>query len=512
MGKFYITTPIYYVNDVPHVGHAYTTIAADVLARYHRRRGDDVFFLTGTDEHGANVAQVAKAHGKSPKEFCDKIVEHFQKAWRALHITNDFFIRTTDPLHEEAVQVFMSHLYERGEIYKGKYEGKYCLACERFLTEEDLVDGLCPDHRSEPVWYSEENYFFTLSKYQDILIKAILDASDPNHYDIAPLSRRNEVLGKIRAGLSDISISRASLSWGVPLPFDPTHTTYVWIDALLNYISAIGYKHDPQHFAHFWPADVHLMAKDILWFHAIVWPALLISAGLKPPRKVFAHGFFTVEGQKMSKTLGNVLRPQQLIDRLGASATRYLLLSHFPFGTDGDVSLAAFSERYNADLANDLGNLLNRTLSMINRYYNGAVPAASQDGVEGVDGELIDSAEQMFADMSTAMDDLAFSEATAAIWRLVARANKYVEENAPWNLAKRDRARLDTVIYNLAESLRLIAVALWPFMPEAVTELSRQLGIDLEQSIPWDQVIQWGGMVPGTRVRAKPAPLFPRVS
>ncbi|MHB8674806.1 MAG: methionine--tRNA ligase, partial [Candidatus Limnocylindrales bacterium] len=374
MSKYYVTTPIYYVNDVPHIGHAYTTVAADVLARYHRRRGDDVFFLTGTDEHGAKIAEAAAKHGVTPKQYVDEIVERFKTAWRELEVSNDFFVRTSDPHHEAGVAFFLETLYTSGDIYKGVYEGLYCVGCEQFKTEEDLVNGLCPYHNTAPKWYSEENYFFRLSRYQDALLRALTDANDPNHYVVNPPSRLNEVLGKIRLGLSDVSISRASISWGVPLPFDPSQVVYVWVDALLNYATAIGYPDDPTTFRRYWPANLHLMAKDILWFHAVLWPAMLIAAGLKPAREVFAHGFFTIGGQRMSKTLGNVIAPSDLVAAFGADAARYLLLTDFPFGSDGDVNLDGFVQRYNAELANDLGNLLNRTTSMVNRYYGGQIP------------------------------------------------------------------------------------------------------------------------------------------
>ena len=510
MGKFYATTPIYYANDIPHIGSAYTTVAADVLARYHRRRGDDTFFLTGTDEHGAKVAEAAAQHGVSPKEYTDRIVAHFQEAWHLLGISNDHFIRTTDPRHEAGVQAFLAKLHERGEIYPGKYEGLYCVGCEAYVSPDELVDGLCPTHRRPPVVYSEDNYFFRLGKYQDVLIKAITDETDPNHYTVAPVARRNEVLGKIRVGLSDISISRASLAWGVPLPFDPSQTAYVWVDALLNYITAIGYADDPDTFARLWPADVHLVGKDILWFHAIIWPAMLIAAGVRPPAMVFAHGFFTVNGQKMSKSLGNVIVPGELVQRFGADASRYLLLSEFPFGLDGDISLPSFVTRYNAELANDLGNLLNRTVAMINRYFGGKVPAP------GSATELDDGLKRLAADTSgevaARLDHLEFEEAIAAVRGLVTRANKYVEETAPWTLARTDRQRLETVLYNLAEVERLIAELLWPFMPTTSEKMAEQLGTRLGLGGGWTgRALQWGQFPHGAKVTPKPTPIFPRI-
>ena len=510
MDKFYVTTPIYYVNDVPHIGHAYTTIAADVLARYHRRLGDNVFFLTGTDEHGANVAQAAAAHGKSPLEYCDGIAGEFKRAWRTLNICNDFFVRTTDPYHERAVQAFMQRLYDRGFIEKGRYEGRYCVSCERYYGEDELVNGLCPIHRREAVWYAEDNYFFQLSKFAEPLARALTDENDPNHFEVSPPARRNEVLGKIRVGLDNISVSRATLPWGIPLPFDSSQTTYVWVDALLNYITALGFGDDEERLLTFWPADVQLMAKDILWFHAIVWPAMLLAAGLPTPRRVFAHGFFTIEGQKMSKTLGNVIRPDDLVEKYGVDGTRYLVLSAFPFGTDGDISLANFTEKYNADLANDLGNLLNRTISMVNRYFGGIVPEPAGEATAS-DAELKEAAGQAFVGQEAAINNIAFSDGLASVWQLISRANKYVEENAPWALAKTNQQRLARVLYNLLETLRLLAHAIAPFMPGTATVMAAQLGVDVDSRQPWRQSIEWGGFPTGGTVIKKPIPLFPKI-
>lgn len=503
MPKYYVTTPIYYVNDVPHIGHAYTTVAADVLARHYRRRGFDVFFLTGTDEHGAKIAEAAARNGQTPKEYVDKIVERFKEAWKLLGISNDFFIRTSDPHHEAGVATFLERLYTSGDIYKGVYEGLYCVGCEQFKTEEDLVNGVCPFHGIAPTWYSEENYFFRLSRYQDALLKALTDPSDPNHYVVNPPSRLNEVLGKIRLGLSDLSISRASLAWGVPLPFDRSQVAYVWIDALLNYVTAIGYPDDVATFHRYWPANLHLMAKDILWFHAILWPAMLIANGLRPPSEVFAHGFFTIGGQRMSKTLGNVIAPADLVTRFGADAARYLLVTDFPFGTDGDFDLDNLVARYNAELANDLGNLINRTVSMVNRYCESLVSAPGPD--LAADAELKAMATSMFGEIDRALEKLEFVAAADAIHAVVTRANRYVEEMAPWKLAKSDRERLASVLYNLVEAERLIAVAVWAFMPSTSEKILDQLGAAGQVSATWGQI------APGTRVSAHPQPLFPRI-
>ncbi len=510
MAKFYVTTPIYYINDVPHIGHAYTTIAADVLARYYRRQGRDVFFLTGTDEHGAKIAEAAAQAGKSPQAFADEMVVAFKEAWQLLNISYDYFIRTTDPRHEAAVRKFLQVLYDKGDIYKGLYEGLYCVGCERFYSEDELVDGLCPLHLRPPVHYAEENYFFRLSKYQEVLLRALTTPTDPWHYRVEPLARYNEVLGKLRLGLSDISISRATLTWGIPLPFDPTQTTYVWVDALINYISAIGYGDDPATFQRYWPADLHLMAKDILWFHAVIWPALLIAAGLPTPRRIYAHGFFTVEGQKMSKSLGNVIRPAQLVERFGADATRYLMLSEFPFGADGDISLESFAKRYNADLANDLGNLLNRALSMVHRYCDGQVPAPGPE--EEPDRALREAATGLFPTLERAFEALEFHVALEAVRQVVAQANRYVDATQPWVLARSDRVRLGTVLYTLLETLRLVAEALWPVMPSAAERMAAQLGVTLAPGGTWlASPPRWGARRPGERVTTQPTPLFPRL-
>lgn len=486
MGKFYVTTPIYYVNDVPHVGHAYTTIAADVLARHHRARGDDTWFLTGTDEHGVNVANAAEQRGKQPKQYADEVVVHFEEAWRSLDISNDYFVRTTDERHEAAVQRFFEKWIASGDIYKGTYEGLYCQKCERYYQEDELVDGNCPFHFAPPVRYSEENYFFRLSKYRDLLLAAVEDPAHPHHYIVEPTARRNEVLGKLRQGLQDVSVSRPNLTWGVPLPFDRSHTIYVWMEALLNYVTAVGYGDDQAELMRRWPADLHLMAKDIIWFHAIIWPAMLISNDVPVPRKVYAHGFFTLNGRKMSKSLGNTLSPAELVSRYGADGTRYLLLSEFPFGTDGDVSLRSFDQRFNSDLANDLGNLLNRTVSMINRYFAGTVPKAV------LDAELPAAARAMAVTVERALDRLEFSVALEAIRTVVSQANRYIDQTQPWALAKTDREQLAVVLATLREAIRLIALELRPFMPSSAERMLRQIGAD-------------SGTV------EKASPLFPRI-
>ena len=470
--KFYLTTPIYYVNDIPHIGHAYTTIAADVLSRWHKMCGYDVFFLTGTDEHGLKIVESAKNKNIPVKQYCDEISGHFKQSWKLLNISYDGFIRTTDDKHITAVSVFIHKLHENNKIYKKKYTGLYCISCERFLTETELIDGKCPDHKIAPVTHEEENYFFKLSEYRDTLINIISDSSHPQHIDILPESRKNEILGKLKLGLDDISISREHLPWGIPLPFDKSQTLYVWIDALLNYITAIEYGTDSWSNQKLWPADLHLMAKDILWFHSVIWPAMLLAAGLPVPGKLFAHGFFTVNGQKMSKTIGNVIQPEQLIERFGVDATRYLLLSAFPFGTDGDISMELMTEKYNSNLANNIGNLVSRTVTMVEKYCSGRIP-----GKPGNNNILLEKCSVEFKDIPGYYKSLEFSKIIDSIQRSVNQANNYVGEKEPWNLAKHDKHdELNEVLYNLCEFIWVLAHYLYPIMPEISNSILQQIG------------------------------------
>ena len=511
MAKFYVTTPIYYVNDVPHIGHAYTTIAADVLARYHRLMGDDVFFLTGTDEHGQNIERIAAAKGVTPQSYCDGIVGRFKELWRMLDITNDYFVRTTDERHVEAVQKFARALLESGDVYRGTYSGWYCPRCEAFYQPEELLPGnLCPDHQRPVEWTDEDNYFFALSRYQDRLRHLIAET------DFAqPEARRSELLGVLRQGLRDFSISRERVKWGVPLPDDPEQVLYVWVDALLNYITAIGYGDDQETFERFWPADVHLMAKEIIRFHCLYWPAMLMAVGLPVPRLVFAHGWLTKDGQKLSKTTGNVIDPFDLVQRFGSDAVRYFFLREGAFGADWDYTDAAFIRKYNADLANDLGNLLNRTVRMVVRYFDGVVPEPTSEA-ESVDQKLLAPAAQLGARICDAVRRVAPQEVLVHAWNLVERANKYVQDTAPWELAKaHDEGsqaggqRLATVLYNLVDTIRLLGYAVWPVLPRKSEELLRQLGLAFDVSPGWDVLTKVGVFPPGSHL-APGEVLFPK--
>ncbi len=503
--KYYITTPIYYVNDSPHIGHAYTTIAADVLARWQRIRGSETFFLTGTDEHGAKICQAAEKAVKTPKEFCDIISQQFREAWQKLNITNDYFVRTTDELHEKAVSKFLTQLFEKGAIAKGKYEGLYCVHCEKFLSEADLVDSCCPDHKQKPTPHSEENYFFKLSQYQEKLLAILSDENHPQHIKILPKERRNEILGKLKLGLEDISISRANLAWGIPLPFDKTQTAYVWVDALINYISAIGYDSETEQFKKLWPAEVHLMAKDILWFHSVIWPAMLLAADLPLPKKVFAHGFFTINGNKMSKTLGNVIAPAEMIEKYGVDGARYLTLSLFPFGTDGDISWEALNNKFNTDLANNLGNLVSRTLTMIEKYYGGKIPqpASSPATKETLNVSQINSY----------LDDLHFNFYFEAIQKHINFANQFIETSAPWKMAKENNPELTTVLWELVGMIKTTTVALYPVMPGICAKIWQAIGegqsIEKESQAFFNDGILTAP-VPET-LTDKGTPLFPRI-
>jgi len=504
---FYVTTPIYYPNDVPHIGHAYTTVATDFVARYHRLRGERVFFLTGTDEHGRKVPQAARDQGMDPQRFVDEMEPRWREVWELLDISYDDYIRTTEPRHERAVAKLLTAVYENGrdDIYLGTYEGLYCVSCEAYYTEDELIDGMCPIHGRPVEAMSEENYFFRLSAYQDRLLQHY----EANPGAVEPESRRNEVVSLIKGGLRDFSISRTSFAWGVPLPWDADHVCYVWFDALTNYITAAGYGDDPARFERMWPADVHFIGKDILRFHAIYWPAMLMAAGVEPPRQVWAHGFLLVGGEKMSKTKLTGIHPFQLVDHFGVDAYRYYFLREIQFGQDGSFSWESMTDRYHADLANGLGNLASRVLAMVDRYFEGRVPEPS--GSAGAELERVVRTRAQRYDQH--MRAVALSAALAAVWEIVAAANHYLVQWAPWSLAEDPARRSDlaAVLYASAEVLRVLAVLISPVMPRAAAALWAQLGIDEpldSQRLP--EAALWGGLRPGARVRRGDA-LFPRL-
>lgn len=498
-----MTTPIYYVNDVPHIGHAYTTIAADILARHHRQLGEDVFFLTGTDEHGNPAARAAQKRGLTPKEHADEMVVKFQDLVKLVNASNDFFIRTTDPEHCAAVQRFIQKLYDKGDIYLKSYSGLYCSSCETFYLEKDLTDGKCPDHGTEPELVEEENYFFRLSRYQQTL----LDFYDRNPDFVKPFTRFNEARSFIEQGLEDISISRATLEWGIPIPWDPKQVVYVWVDALLNYITALEYARNENLFLKFWPANYHLMAKDILKFHAVIWPALLMASGNELPRHLFIHGYLLMGGQKMSKTRGNVLDPFEVMNKYGVDAFRFYCFREVAFGQDGVISLEGFESRYNSELANELGNLVSRTVAMVKKYSEGVVPGPIAKSKEFSSISL-----RLQENTLAALENVELTVCLEKIWEFVRALNKYVEDTAPWKLARDSASRdaLNDVLYNLVEGLRICALLLHPFMPETTLEILRRLG---QPGNPGDLAIEnakWGGALFGVTVESAD-PLFPKL-
>lgn len=509
---FYITTPIYYVNDVPHIGHAYTTVAADVLARYWRLRGRDVMFLTGLDEHGQKVQQAAAKAGIDPQAHCDKLAPQFQDLWKRLNISNDAFIRTTDAPHKKVVQRFLQELYDKQLIYKDSYTGWYCTFDERFWTEKDVVGGICPDCKRPIEQLSEHNYFFKMGQYQERLI----DHIKQHPHFIRPESRRNEVLGFLTTQkLGDLSISRpkSRLSWGIELPFDHDYVTYVWFDALVNYISALEYKLSTPSFDRYWPASVHLVGKDILTTHAVYWSTMLMALNLPLPDTIFAHGWWTVDGEKMSKSRGNVVDPNKMVETYGIDAFRYFLLREVPFGQDGDFSQTAMVTAINSDLANGIGNLLSRTLTMIERFADGKIPASGPPALPELEEKIAQAATQLPATLERGFSALTFRDNLQTIGELVGLCDEYIDKAAPWKLAKNpdDAPKLKTVLNHSARALRLLAVSLHPFMPQTTEQLARQLGyhFDFSKAIP-ASTYQWDSPVADLAI-AKGAPLFPRI-
>ena len=515
---FYITTPIYYVNDAPHIGHAYTTIAADVLARFHRLLSDDVFFLTGTDEHGQKIEQEAKKNKETPLELANRVVKKFKEIWTVLSISYDDFIRTTEERHKKTVENIVNHIIANGDVYLGKYEDWYCVSCETFFTETQLIDGRCPNVECKRAVQKlkEESYFFRMSKYE----KRLLDHIDKHPEFIQPDVRRNEVISFVKEGLRDLSISRTTFEWGIPMPpIEKTatkkHVIYVWFEALMNYLTAISYGADNKKFNHYWSNVTHLVGKDILRFHAVYWPAMLMSIGVPLPPRIFAHGWWTSEGEKISKSKGNVIDPKEMVSTFGLDAFRYFLLREIPFGADGDFSKKSFIIKTNSDLANDLGNLLSRATNMVSKYCGGKAPAkeGSSLNFENSDRELIELSERVVSETKKHINEIAFSKALSSIWTLVRSTNQYIEKSAPWKLAKeKKQKRVEETLYNTLESLRIVALLIYPFMPTSAERIWKDIGIktDISAIKNFEMETKWGKLASGSSITIG-QPLFPRI-
>ena len=498
MARFYVTTPIYYVNDAPHIGHAYTTVTADALARWHRLLGDDVFLLTGTDEHGLKVQRAAEANGLTPQEQADRTSERFKDAWKLIEVAYDDFIRTSEPRHHRAVQQLLQRVYDNGDVELGTYEGPYCVSCEAYYNESELVDGSCPVHCRPVELFKEDNYFFKLSRYE----KPLLDWYASNPEAIQPEMRRNEALGLVRQGLQDVSISRTSIRWGVPVPWDDAHVFYVWYDALVNYCTAIGYGEDQARFEAWWPGVHHLIGKDIVRFHCVYWPALLMSAGIEPPHRIHVHGYLLVGGEKMSKTRLNQIAPTELVDAFGVDAFRHHFLRDTPFGPDGEFSYEGMVARYNTDLANNFGNLLSRVSTVVERKCGGVGPAPQEAS------PLREVAAVVYEEAADAWQRVAPNEALDATWRLIRETNAYLEANEPWKAEP--GPGLEAVMGDALEALRLVAVLATPAMPSACAEVWRRIGLPGSPAdVRLPEAARWGGYPGGTRVE-RSEPLFPR--